>query len=103
MKPMALATMADLASKSAEVANLLRELGNESRLMILCTLIDCKEASVAELATRVSLSQSALSQHLARLRAHELVTFRRDGTTIYYRLADAKIARLMKSMKSIYC
>ena len=103
MKRAAFAPMADLASKSAEVANLLRELGNKSRLMILCTLIDCKEASVAELAGQASLSQSALSQHLARLRSQNLVTVRRDGTTIYYRLADPKIARLMKSLKSIYC
>ena len=103
MKSMALATMKDLASKSTEVANLLRELANEKRLMILCTLLDLKEASVAELAMRVEISQSALSQHLARLREHDLVKFRRDGTTIFYRVSDSKIARLMKSLKSIYC
>ena len=103
MKPMAFAPMAELASKSPEVANLLRELGNQNRLMILCTLMDSKEASVAELANRVQLGQSALSQHLARLRANKLVVFRRDGTTLHYRLADARIMRLMKSLKSIYC
>lgn len=95
--------MSDLASKSAEVANILRELANEKRLLVLCTLLDLGEASVAELADRVALSQSALSQHLARLRDQDAVTFRRDGTTLYYRVSDSKIARLMKSLKSIYC
>jgi DNA-binding transcriptional ArsR family regulator len=103
MKSSSLTVMSDLASKSAEVANILRELANEKRLLVLCTLLDLGETSVAELADRVALSQSALSQHLARLRDQDAVTFRRDGTTLYYRVSDSRIARLMKSLKSIYC
>jgi ArsR family transcriptional regulator, virulence genes transcriptional regulator len=103
MKPMAFTSMADLASKSSDVANLLRDLANEKRLMILCALLDTKEASVADLATRVGLSQSALSQHLARLRERGVVAFRREGTTLFYHLSDPRIGRLLKSLKSIYC
>jgi DNA-binding transcriptional ArsR family regulator len=95
--------MADFASKSAEAASLLRELANEKRLLILCLLMDRAEMSVNDLAEAVDLSQSALSQHLARLREQNLVAFRRDGATLFYAVADSNVGRILKTLKSIYC
>jgi DNA-binding transcriptional ArsR family regulator len=59
--------------------------------------------SVLPIAEAVRLGQSALSQHLARMRAEKIVDFRRDGQTLYYRIADPKVAQLLKSLKSIFC
>ena len=72
---------------AAEAAQLLKALGNEQRLHILCNLLD-GALSVGELNQRLELSQSALSQHLALLREMELVETRRDGKQIYYRIAS---------------
>jgi len=63
-----------LERKAVAVADLLRALANERRLMILCRLVECGEANVSTLAEVVGLSQSALSQHLAKMRAEGLVT-----------------------------
>jgi ArsR family transcriptional regulator, virulence genes transcriptional regulator len=95
--------MASFAAKAAEAAALLKELASEKRLMILCALIDEKEMSVTEIAGRVDLSQSALSQHLARLRQQRIVAYRRDGATLFYSVADGNIGRILKTLKSIYC
>ncbi len=85
------------------VAAILKELSNEKRLLILCALIENKGLSVAELAEMVDLGQSALSQHLARLREQAIIDFRRDGATIHYFIADEKIGRILKTLKSLYC
>ena len=85
------------------VAAILKELSNEKRLLILCALIENKGLSVAELAEKVDLGQSALSQHLARLREQAIIDFRRDGATIHYFIADEKIGRILKTLKSLYC
>jgi DNA-binding transcriptional ArsR family regulator len=69
---------------AADAAQLLKALGNEQRLHILCNLLD-GPLSVGELNQRLDLSQSALSQHLALLRELELVDTRREAQTIYYR------------------
>jgi len=61
------------------------------------------EAAVGALADSVGLSPSALSQHLARLRDDGLVTTRREAQTIYYRIADPRVARLLALLKDIYC
>jgi len=96
-------TMADFADKAADVASLLRELANEKRLLILCVLMDQKEVTVNDLADAVDLSQSALSQHLSRLRQHNVVACRRDGATMLYSVADSNVGRILKTLKSIYC
>ena len=70
--------------------------------MILCKLIE-GECSVGELVAAVGLSQSALSQHLARLRNDRLVATRREAQTIYYRLASAEATRVMQLLADIYC
>lgn len=91
-----------LTERASEAASLLRELSNEKRLMICCSLIS-GELSVTELNTRVPLSQSALSQHLARLREAELVTTRKESLTVYYRLAKPSVIEIIQTLKNIYC
>jgi uncharacterized protein (DUF302 family) len=77
----------DMAEHASDAAGLMKALGNESRLMILCMLAD-QERSVGELNESIPLSQSALSQQLARLRQQGIVKTRRESQTIYYSLAD---------------
>jgi DNA-binding transcriptional ArsR family regulator len=89
-------------ASAAEAAKLLRALGNERRLMILCQLTD-GELSVGELLPRVGLSQSALSQHLAVLREEAIVATRREGQTIRYRIADPAAVRVVATLAEIFC
>lgn len=88
---------------AVQAAVLLRAVGNERRLLILCLLLEHGEMSVGVLLEQVDLSQSALSQHLARMRDDGLVTFRRDGQSLYYSIADPSVKRLIVTLKSIYC
>lgn len=90
------------AAKAGEAAALLRALANETRLMVLCQLTQ-GEHSAGALQDAVGLSQSALSQHLARLRAEGLVATRREAQTIHYRLADPNAARVLETLAAIYC
>ena len=87
---------------AAEAAQLLKALGNEQRLHILCNLLD-GPLSVGELNQRLNLSQSALSQHLALLREMEFVETRREAQTIYYSLPDGPVIRVMALLQDIYC
>jgi ArsR family transcriptional regulator, virulence genes transcriptional regulator len=96
-------SMADFAASAAEAAGLLKALANEKRLMILCKLLEQGEMSVQPLCEEVDLSQSALSQHLARMREEKIVDFRRVGQTIYYRVSSPNVNRILKTLKSIYC
>ena len=95
--------MAELERKSGEVAALLKLLANENRLLILCRLAMAGELSVTALVEAVDLSQSALSQHLAKMRDDGLLATRRDAQTIYYRIADKNAARILNLLKDIYC
>jgi DNA-binding transcriptional ArsR family regulator len=90
------------AAKAGAAAALLKALAHEARLMVLCQLLN-GEHSAGALQEGSGLTQSALSQHLARLREEGLVTTRRDAQTIYYRLADAKVARVLETLAAIYC
>ena len=92
-----------LAKQAGEAAQLLKLLGNEKRLLILCFLAVRGEMTVGELVGVVKLSQSALSQHLARLRADGLVTFRRTSQTLHYSVADKRALRVLQVLKEIYC
>lgn len=92
-----------LKDKAADAARLLRALSNERRLLVMCLLATSGEMSVGPLADRVDLSQSALSQHLALLREDGLVATRRDGTTIYYRIADGRVDAVLKLLHELYC
>ncbi|MBT5388165.1 MAG: winged helix-turn-helix transcriptional regulator [Porticoccaceae bacterium] len=91
-----------LAEHAQEAAALLKQLSNQHRLMILCSLID-SELSVTELNSRTNLSQSALSQHLASLRNAGLVQTRREAQTIFYQLQGNEAIQVIKVLKSIYC
>jgi ArsR family transcriptional regulator, virulence genes transcriptional regulator len=86
-----------------EVAGVLRSIGNERRLMILCKLVEWGEGNVNALAEVIGLSQSALSQHLARMRDEGLVTYRRDSQTLWYRIADPRIEDLLATLHNLYC
>lgn len=95
--------MLELERKAAEAAGLLKMLANENRLLILCRLALKGEMAVNDLAAAVGLSQSALSQHLAKMREEKLVTTRREAQTVFYRIADQNAARLLTLLKEIYC
>ena len=88
---------------AADAAELLKLLANENRLLILCRLAQVREMAVYELADAIHLSQSAVSQHLAKMREEGLVGTRRDAQTIYYRLADPNATRLLALLQDIYC
>lgn len=92
-----------LEAKAEEVANLLRLLGNARRLLIVCKLAERGEANVTTLAAVVGISQSALSQHLARLREDGLLAFRRDSQTIWYRIADTRVEELLGHVERLFC
>jgi len=89
--------------QAVEVADTLRALANERRLMILCKLVECGEDNVNALADAVGLSQSALSQHLAKMREEGLVTFRRESQTLWYRIADPRIEQLFATLHKLFC
>lgn len=83
-------------------AALLKAMANEHRLLVLCALAP-GELTVGEINARVPLAQSALSQHLARLRGFGLVMSRRDGLNIYYRVKDGPAARIMEILYETFC
>jgi ArsR family transcriptional regulator, virulence genes transcriptional regulator len=95
--------IAELERKASEAARLLKLLANENRLLILCRLVAAGEMSVGDLAEAVDLSQSALSQHLAKMREDGLVATRREAQMVFYRIADPNAARLLTLLKDIYC
>ncbi|MBI2717305.1 MAG: winged helix-turn-helix transcriptional regulator [Rhizobiales bacterium] len=96
-------SLAEFEARAGEAVGLLKSLANEKRLMILCKLLDAGEMNVSALGEHAGLSQSALSQHLARMREEEIVDFRRDRQTIFYRVSDRNVGRILKTLKSIYC
>jgi ArsR family transcriptional regulator, virulence genes transcriptional regulator len=96
-------TIEFLEEKAAEVSATLRLIANEKRLLMLCRLALAGELSVTALGEDVNLSQSALSQHLAKLRGDGLVTTRRESQTLYYRIADERVGQLLNALYDIYC
>jgi DNA-binding transcriptional ArsR family regulator len=91
-----------LSEHSSVAAGLLSAMANPKRLMILCCLVK-GEVAVGALATRVGLSQSALSQHLSKLRAQKLVKTRRDAQTIYYSSTSESVLKILQTLEDIYC
>ena len=92
-----------LAKQAADVSRVMNLLGNENRLLILCYLMMRKEMKVGDIVDAVKLSQSALSQHLTKLREEGLVEFRRESQTLHYRIADPRVTKLIKVLKKLYC
>ena len=99
MKPQQLE---QLRQSARQASDLLKALSNEHRLMVLCNLIE-GERSVGELQGLIGLSQSALSQHLARLRQEGLVSTRRQSQTIYYSIASREAADVIAVLYRHYC
>lgn len=106
--PEGAASLVALEAKAVHVAARLAEAANPKRLLILCHLAKLEqegggEASVGALQREIGLSQSALSQHLARLRAAGMVATRRESQTIHYRLADDETRELMSALYAVFC
>lgn len=94
--------IADLKANAQKASTLLKAMSNERRLLILCSLAE-GELSVGQMEQMVDLSQSALSQHLARLRHDGLVETRRDAQTIYYRLRGDEARTVIETLHDLYC
>lgn len=95
-------TLDALEAKAEEVAATLAAMANPKRVLVMCTLL-VGEKSVGELAEIVRLTPAALSQHLGKMRALRLVSTRRDGQTIYYSLASAKVQAMLETLHRVYC
>ena len=95
--------MSMMIERAAEATALLKAIANEQRLLILCHLAAEGELAVNHLVKRLELSQSALSQHLARLRAEGLVDYRRDSQTLFYRISDPRAQQVLALLQDIYC
>ncbi|MDO6488296.1 metalloregulator ArsR/SmtB family transcription factor [Colwellia sp. 4_MG-2023] len=91
-----------LLESAQHVSTILKQLSNPYRLMVLCCLAD-GELTVGDLNEQIDLSQSALSQHLAKLRESEIVATRRESQTIYYRIANQKISYLLDVLQTQFC
>jgi DNA-binding transcriptional ArsR family regulator len=95
--------LSQFARQASDAVGMLKTLANESRLLVLCYLIEAEELTVGELVEKVGLSQSALSQHLARLRSERLVTTRKHAQTVFYRISDPKAGELLALLHDLFC
>ena len=103
MKATPARTMAEQMQAQCEIAaDLLKAMANPQRLRVLCLLIE-GERTVGEINDAIPLSQSALSQHLAVLREHELVQTRREAQTIFYRLSSGPVFQIIETLHRIFC
>ncbi len=94
--------IAALEERAEEAATLLGAMANAKRLLVLCHLVD-GERSVGDLAGIAGISQSALSQHLAKMRLQGLVATRREAQTIYYSLASSDVRVLIETLYGLFC
>ncbi len=92
----------EMLDSARDATELLKALAHESRLLILCLLIE-RERTVSELEQILKLRQSAVSQQLARLRADDLVEARRDGKNIYYSIARPEVVAVVSSLYQAFC
>ncbi|WP_348675323.1 metalloregulator ArsR/SmtB family transcription factor [uncultured Abyssibacter sp.] len=96
-------SMEEMAEHAEAAASLLKAMASPKRLQILCTLAEGEELSVGALNDRIPLSQSALSQHLAVLRADGLVTTRRESQTIFYQVAPGPALDVIRVLHGHFC
>lgn len=89
--------------QAGEAVALLKAMANEARLLVLCHLAESGELSVGALVDRVGLSQSALSQHLAKLREEGLVATRKEAQTVYYSVCDPRAGQLLALLHDLFC
>ncbi|KJY83703.1 transcriptional regulator [Vibrio galatheae] len=92
----------EMEKNSSQAVVLLKAMANERRLQILCILHN-QELSVGELCTKLELSQSALSQHLAWLRRDGLVNTRKEAQTVYYTLSSEEVKAMIQLLHDFYC
>lgn len=98
----ALEPLDDFRCQARKASELLKALSHETRLLILCNLND-GEKTVGELEGSLGLQQAVVSQQLARLRADDLVTTRREGRQVYYRIADHKVHMVVDTLYQCFC
>ena len=91
-----------MKKRAGEAARFLKQLASPVRLLILCNLVE-GEKCVGELEQEIGVSQSALSQHLARLRNESLVQTRREGVMVYYSIQDTRVAKVLELLHGMYC
>lgn len=100
------ATQASLAiamdAQAVRAADLLRAMAHPQRLRVLCMLVE-GERSVGDINRDIDLSQSALSQHLAKLREEGLVSTRKEAQSVFYRLADGPVLSVIQALHQAYC
>lgn len=92
----------EILDNAKDASDFLKALAHESRLMILCILAE-GEKSVTELEAILSLRQPTVSQQLARLRMDNLVTTRRDGKTVYYKIGNESVGKIIEAVYDIFC
>lgn len=100
---MQVAELGPFEAQARSAASLLKAMSNECRLLVLCHLAESGELSVGQLVDRVGLSQSALSQHLAKLRDEGLVATRKEAQTVFYRVCDPKAGQLLALLHDLFC
>ena len=91
-----------MLAKATLTSEFLKSLSHPSRLVVLCRLAE-GPANVGELEIMLNLPQAEVSKQLARLRADQLVTTRRDGRNVTYSLADARTARIVQLLHAEFC
>ncbi|MBV1707287.1 MAG: helix-turn-helix domain-containing protein [Hyphomicrobiales bacterium] len=99
---MDIALLGGMASKSSAASDFLKALAHETRLLLLCALLE-GEKSVSELGALLDQRQATVSQHLARLRLDGFVTTRRDGKAIYYAIANDDVRTILSSVYAVFC
>jgi DNA-binding transcriptional ArsR family regulator len=102
VNPPAVKDIDALMEQARKAGDLLKALSHESRLLILCILVQ-GEKSVSELEELLSMPQAAVSQQLARLRFDRLVQTRREGRMVYYSIANEETAELVKMLYEFFC
>ncbi|OBX18561.1 hypothetical protein A9995_11375 [Erythrobacter sp. QSSC1-22B] len=88
---------------AAKAVGLLKALGSEPRLLVLCYLAEAGEMSAGDLTQQVGISQSALSQHLAKLREQGLVATRKEAQAVFYRVCDPNAERVLALLHELFC
>ncbi len=91
-----------MKTKAKEVANLLKVMANENRLLILCELAK-EPMSVSALLDKLQITQSGISQHLAILKANGILDYDKKAQTIVYSIKDERIYKLMETLRELYC
>ena len=101
-KPLNHREIDDLFDQARAASEMLKAMSHEGRLLILCMLLD-GEKTVSEIEDAIGLAQATVSQHLARLRLDRLLTTRRDGRQVYYRIDDPKVTSIIRTLHRQFC